>query len=162
MSLNLLQKAVMIKKQQGSALVMTVFIIVVMALLATAITRNISASSDQNIYEVLGTRALFAAETGNELALATLFPVDGSASVCQAVSFRYFDLATQVGLQNCVVSTSCQTQVIENSDYTVIVSTGVCKNQLQGNNGSFIADDLRCLNTDAVCASRSVTLEVKG
>lgn len=145
-------------KQSGSALVIAIFIIVVMSALAAGIQSNISASADQSVHEVLGTRALFAAESGNEMALAQIFPVSGAAPNCQPPQQIYFQKA---GLEQCVVTTSCQDQETSNTDYYSVVSTGICKGSLTGNAASPAVADFSCSSSDNICVSRSIEVEAK-
>jgi MSHA biogenesis protein MshP len=140
-------------KQTGSSLVIAIFVIVVMSALAAAIQSNISASVDQSVHEVLGTRALFAAETGNELALAQVFPVSGVAANCIASQQTYFSVA---GLEQCVIATACSTQAYAGTDYYSISSTGTCKSKLAGD-----ATDFSCSISDKVCVTRSIEVEAK-
>ena len=75
------------KKQQGSALVIAVFIIVVMLALVLSLSRMLMSSGNAVVYEVQGTRTLFAAQSALELALVQMFPLNNAASAgCAAVS----------------------------------------------------------------------------
>lgn len=160
MSLNMQNKR--LSKQQGGALAIAVFVIVVMTLLTVAISRNISASTEQSVQEVLGTRALMMAESANDIALAALFPIaNGSAAtvgtctdVTTSVSNTTFN--NSIGFANCAVSTSCQAQTTGGEEFFLIRSRGVCKSTLTGGSA-----DLSCQNTDRVCASREVEIEAK-
>lgn len=149
-----------IKKQRGSSLAIAVFIIVVMAMLASAISKAISASSEQSVYEVLGTRALFAAEAANERALALIFPLSGAALACAPTSEQiYFTVS---GLSQCTARYTCtesDPDAIGVSYYSV-AATGVCKNGLAGNSGSPNVNDLIC-SANQVCVSRTVEVEAK-
>jgi len=142
--------------QNGSALAIAVFIIVVMAVLAAGITKSISSSSDQVVYEVLGTRALFAAESANEKGLAQIFPLTGSANVSVCVASQTTDFS-QIGLVNCVATTTCTLNEPTNSNtkYYQIVSTGVCKARLLND-----ASDYSCGN-EKICVSRTIEVEAK-
>lgn len=140
--------------QTGSALAIAVFIIVVMALLAAGISKSISSSSEQTVFEVYGTRALFAAESANERMLALIFPIsiDGSdAAACVSSQSTKF---TQPGLVNCVATTTCTLNEPVGSDtqYYQIVSTGVCK--------TYESTDVSCGN-EKICASRTIEVEAK-
>ena len=146
-----------VKRQRGSALVMAVFIIVVMSILAIGISKTISSSTDQTANEVLGTRALMAAESGNELVLAQLFPVTGGGGSCTASQQMYFSVA---GLLSCNVQATCSNNTSGGTDYYQIVSTGVCKQALVGNNSSKQAQDLTC-SADQICVSRTLEVEAK-
>ena len=93
------------QKQRGSALVIAVFVIVVMLALAVGLSRLLISSSETVVYEVQGTRALFAAQSGLDIALTQLFPLNGTAAGCGAVTTsRSFNADS---LQSCSVSISC-------------------------------------------------------
>ena len=151
------------KKQQGGALTIAVFVIVVMSLLSIAISRSISASSGQSAHEVLGTRALLAAEAGNELTLNAIFPRAAGAAVpnqaCPADSSIRFPVQAE-GLRNCVVTATCRSfsppGATGNDIYYFLESTGVCKGHLQNNN-----TDFECQSTDSICVSRRLEVEAK-
>ncbi|MFU1554693.1 MSHA biogenesis protein MshP [Aeromonas sp. A04] len=61
-------------RMRGSALMIALFVIVVMALLAAAMGRFLTDSSEKNTVEVRSVRALLAAQSGLEIALYQLFP----------------------------------------------------------------------------------------
>ncbi len=159
MSLNSqrIRKVVSHKGQSGSALVVAIFILVVFAILAVGITKSISSSTDQNINEVLGTRALFAADSGNELVLQALFPLNGTPGVCTPDQQVYFATA---GLEQCNVRMQCQSTNVGGINYYQIVSTGVCKAALAGSNSSKQSADVVCLANE-VCVSRTIEVEAK-
>ena len=147
------------KQQRGSSLAIAVFVVIVMSLLTTAITNSISSSSDQVVQEVLGTRALLAAESANEITLAQIFPLNqANANTCAVANTfpvtRYMNGIN--GLQNCLVVTSCSDNTIGTETYYLIESTGVCKGSLAND-----ATDQTCNNTDNVCVSRSVEVEAR-
>lgn len=144
-----------LKNQTGSALSIAVFVIVVMALLAASISRTISSGSEQAVFEVFGTRALFAAESANEKVLAQIFPLDGAPGVCSANQTIRFSVN---GLNNCVASTSCTVEDPESVgvNYYQVVSTGVCKTNLDNN-----TSDFSC-GSEKICASRTIEVEAKG
>lgn len=141
------------KKQGGSALAIAVFIIVVMSLLATGISKSISSSEEQTVYEVFGTRALLAAESANEMALSQIFPLTGSG-VCTASQNTYFN---QNGLLNCVATTTCSSRDpdLVGTTYYQVISTGICKANLNNDTGDF-----SCGN-EKICVSRSIEVEAK-
>ncbi|MDU0113716.1 MSHA biogenesis protein MshP [Psychrosphaera aquimarina] len=139
-------------KQKGSALAIAVFIIVIMAALAAGISKSISSNTDQLVFEVLGTRALFAAESANEIALAQLFPVSGGVGICTAEQSLYLNVD---GLRNCAVKTYCSNKSPGASQYYQVVSTAVCKANMNNNSSDFI-----CTN-EKVCVSRTIEVEAK-
>ena len=61
-------------RMRGSALMIALFVIVVMALLAAAMGRFLVDSGEKNTVEVRSVRALLAAQSGLEVALYRLFP----------------------------------------------------------------------------------------
>lgn len=118
--------------QQGSALVIAVFIIVVMLLLVGALSKLLTSSSESVSYEVLGTRAFFAAQSGMEYGVKLLYPfgeVDSVVSVGACTGMAPLPLPdfTAVGLQSCSASVSCQSSVSpEGTFHFLLRSTGSC------------------------------------
>lgn len=129
------------KKQQGSALVVAIFIIVVMALLVVALSRLLSSSSESVSYEVLGTRAFFAAQSGMEQGLTRLFPLTTPSTYCSLVGDTGSEPATATpfttnGLQGCSYTLSCSSARASalgtETIYYQLTSTGTCgSGQLQ-------------------------------
>ncbi len=111
------------QKQRGSALVIAVFVIVVMLALVLSLSRLLISSSETVVYEVQGTRALFAAQSGLEIALTGLFPITGGA-ICADDMAIQFDTA---GLLACKAEISCTPfSDDENPVMYQLVSTGSC------------------------------------
>ncbi|MBU1435739.1 MAG: type II secretory pathway component [Gammaproteobacteria bacterium] len=114
------------KANRGSSLVMALFIIVLMSALLLALGRQLISSSKSVSIEVQGNRAFNAAQSGLQLGLAQLFPVNNTAS-CTAVaaSFSF----SQAGLQSCQANLSCL-QVANPDDATRplyrLTSSGSC------------------------------------
>lgn len=152
-----------LKQQQGGALAIAVFVIVAMSLLAIAMNRTISASSSQTVHEVLGTRALLAGESGNEVTLNQIFPLatvavpNPAKQSCPNPNTIRF---TNNGLNNCVVTTVCRSEpaaVDQNQDaFYFVESVGVCKAKMIGD-----TSDFECRSTDEICVSRRVEVEAK-
>ncbi|WP_333608356.1 pilus assembly PilX N-terminal domain-containing protein [Arsukibacterium sp.] len=127
-------------KQRGSALVVAVFIIVVMLMLVLALSRTLLSSGDSLIYEVLGSRALFAAQSGLELSLVQLFPLDASGSCVS----RIYPFSGE-GLQGCQALVQCST-------VSVLMPEPVQLHQLTSI-GSCVANEFT--------SSRTVSIEVR-
>lgn len=141
--------ALQLKKQQGSALIVAIFIIVVMALLVAALSRLLTSSSESVSYEVLGTRAFFAAQSGMEQGLAQLFPLataanpTGASTYCAIPALELTGSAPAAvlplisnGLQGCSFTLSCSSgraaTAATETIYYQLVSTGTCgSGQLQ-------------------------------
>jgi len=131
-----------INKQQGSALVIAVFIIVVMTVLGLALVRMLGASSESVAYEVIGTRAFTAAQTGAQWAGREIFPLgtgfslhcDGSTVSESNTSFVTpqtlnppSSIGNNNGLENCLVSSlKCEDLKYDGVAYFTITSTGQC------------------------------------
>lgn len=131
------------KHQQGSVLVLAIFVIVVMLLLTGAILRVLSAGEQSLAYEVVGTRAYNAANAGVQRRLASIFPVGGAGSLrCNGTSVAtlaegsentvtsanpYLNFTGQEGFGSCQV-TNVECNNFKQSDvvYYRITSTAQC------------------------------------
>ncbi|WP_115720049.1 type II secretory pathway component [Gallaecimonas mangrovi] len=92
-------------RQGGSALAVAVFIIVVMALLVAGLAALLNRQSGTVVYEVWGTRAYLAAESGLQGGLVRLYPLNGSGlSSCFS---SYQQAFSSSGLNGCSVTVSC-------------------------------------------------------
>ena len=116
------------KRQQGSALVIAIFIIVVMSLLGAALVRVMSTSAETIVYEVLGTRAFQAAQSGLNMKMQTMFPLLPQAQgVCNNVPPNYL-FTTVPGLENCRAEVTCSLEHdIYSVEYYKVISTGICE-----------------------------------
>ncbi|MGY3941925.1 pilus assembly PilX family protein [Aeromonas tecta] len=91
--------------QRGSAIMIALFVIVIMALLAAAMGRFLLDSGEKNTAEVRGVRALMAAQSGLEIALYRLYPNgQWQGQQCAASTSLRF---TDAGLVGCQVIVSC-------------------------------------------------------
>ncbi|MGS3139476.1 MSHA biogenesis protein MshP [Aeromonas sanarellii] len=92
--------------QRGSAIMIALFVIVIMALLAAAMGRFLVDSGEKHGVEVRGVRALMAAQSGLEIALYRLYPNDHwQARQCDALTLTPFAVP---GLVDCEAEVSCQ------------------------------------------------------
>lgn len=95
------------KPQAGSALLLALFIIVVMLALAVGLSRLLVSSSETIVYEVQGSRALQAAQSGLEISLTQVFALNASGGSCAAVTAtRSFSTAA---LSDCTATIQCKT-----------------------------------------------------
>ena len=91
--------------QRGSAIMVALFVIVIMALLVAAMGRFLVDSGEKNTVEVRGVRALMAAQSGLEIALYRLYPNNSwTAQQCAASATTTFALP---GLVNCQATVTC-------------------------------------------------------
>ncbi|KVX00046.1 hypothetical protein [Shewanella frigidimarina] len=113
--------------QQGSALIIGVFVLTVMFLLAASLIRIVGDADESVNMEVWGTRAFFSANSGADAALAQLFPVDGSVADCTSVSSTWVPPNNAPGFHNCRVNISCNTATVGSVNQHRINSTAVCE-----------------------------------
>lgn len=116
------------KNQRGSSLVLAIFIIVVMALLGAALLKIMITNEEDYVYEVLGTRAYNAAQTGIQRKLQQIFPLndeDGNITVCAGVDAT-FELTTVAGLNQCRADVTCTTFEHDSVNYFTVTSVGSC------------------------------------
>lgn len=127
-------------KQQGSMLVIAIFILVVLGLLGAAFASLFQSSETGVSYEVLGIRAQAAANAGTEaglyriLRLAQSCNVMASGSTVPTTDLTLALDSTESALAQCVVAVKCgQRAAITGSTYTfyVLTSTATCS---AGNN----------------------------
>jgi MSHA biogenesis protein MshP len=115
--------------QKGSALVIAIFIIIVLSALGAALVNMLDSSQEGVAYEVLGTRAYTAAQSGLQWQLSEVFPLGSVAITCKNQadinSITPTFINTQ-GLSQCSVSVSCSDFELDSIRYYSIVSTGQC------------------------------------
>ena len=128
--------------QQGSSLVIAIFILVVMLLLGVALTRVLSTSSETIAYEVVGARAYQAANIGLQRRLTELFPLNETANYCNGDDIAGVDpdgnaivinndyltsISSVPGLNTCqVVEMQCTDFKVDDVVYYRLTSTGQC------------------------------------
>ncbi len=135
--------------QQGSALVIGIFVITVMFLMSAALINVLEDADEQVSLEVWGTRALFAANSGADRALAQLFPLtatDASAASCANV--EEWTPPSVPGFHGCKVDLTCVASTVSTVDPVVtvksyrITSTATCET------GNCSGDDSSCLRVN--------------
>lgn len=147
-------------QQQGSALLLALFIIIVLTLLGSALVKILSTSSESIAQEVIGTRALMAANSAMQAELAVLFPLSTVAGVpavgtCNATN--NYDLPASgndiPGLYHCSAKTTCNLYFPDPNtsiNYYRLTSTGEC------GSGNISAD-----SKAAVKSSRTIQVEAR-
>lgn len=115
------------KKQQGSALVVAIFVIVVLGLLVSVLTRLVSTSSDSTVIEVFGNRAFMAAQSGLQLGMVELFPLGSDIADCSAVNSSAVTYSNG-GLAQCRSEVVCDSFNYTGGDtHYRLESTGTCE-----------------------------------
>lgn len=90
--------------QAGSSLVIALFIIVLLGALLLALGRQLITAGQSVSIEVMGNRAFNAAESGLQLGLTQLFPLNSNASCNEVTATFNF---SQPGLLDCQAELSC-------------------------------------------------------
>ncbi|EHD2266690.1 MSHA biogenesis protein MshP [Vibrio cholerae] len=93
------------RKQQGNALILVVFIIVVVGFVALVANRNQARSSQQLVSMVLGTRAEMAARSALNIELSRFYQT--TTGICHTSTLQNIDFVGE-GLGQCVASVTCQ------------------------------------------------------
>ena len=121
-----------ISAEKGSALVMMIFIMVVLALLLAALA-YITAQSNQNTaYQIASTRAYWAAQSGAEWGTYQIAPATGSAaSQCFSPSPAYPAIGSIPGLGGCSAKVACSpspssSATVASTTSYQITSQGAC------------------------------------
>lgn len=141
-------------RQKGSSLVIGIFVITVMFLLAATLIRVMNDADEQVTLEVWGVRALATANSGADVAMARLFPLDGSAGICVANS-TWTPNASLVGFHGCGdVALTCNSFVVDGVTQYRITSSATCS---AGQCDGGATDSTTCLRV-----SRTVEVEARG
>ncbi|EIR1600430.1 MSHA biogenesis protein MshP [Vibrio cholerae] len=93
------------RKQQGNALILVVFIIVVVGFVALVANRNQARSSQQLVSMVLGTRAEMATRSALNIELSRFYQT--TTGSCHTSTLQNIDFVGD-GLGQCVASVTCQ------------------------------------------------------
>ena len=122
------------RRQRGFGLPLAVFIITVLALIGAAMVALTRTGQEAVGSEIQSIRAFYAAESGAQIALATVLPLSGGSigvAGCNALSLNPAFNAT--GLEGCTASASCSGQTVDGTDYYRITSLGECRFGGSGN-----------------------------
>jgi MSHA biogenesis protein MshP len=113
---------------RGSALVIAIFVIIIMSLLGAALVKMMASSQESVVYEVLGTRAYAAAQTGVQWQLGELFPIGSSAKRCSAVNKVPPTISQAKGFNGCEIASpiECNDFSHQGIIYYTIKSIGQC------------------------------------
>ncbi|MDX2320634.1 MAG: pilus assembly PilX N-terminal domain-containing protein [Moritella sp.] len=115
-------------QQQGSMLVISLFILVVISLLAASLSRILSSTADSVANEVYSAKAYYASDSGMEYGIYSAL---NNSLTCVEFPLKPlpipFDISGESGLENCSVSIDCQTIGLPNgSKQYYLTSTGTC------------------------------------
>lgn len=120
-------------EQSGSALVIAIFALVIMTLIGSALIRMQSSSAETVVYEVIGTRAYAAAQSGIQWQLTEIFPLNTTTTTqCNRDSSGNIEINAPTvsgvkGLEGCHLEVNCDDSIShDNVQYYTITSTGSC------------------------------------
>ncbi|CUS47449.1 MAG: MSH system minor pilin protein MshP [Idiomarinaceae bacterium HL-53] len=117
-----------LKRHDGSFLVIAIVVILVMSLVALALYQISVSNARATVAEVYGARAYQAAQSGLQVFLTELYPLDEEGAVPAACNAQNYTFTTS-GLENCEAIVTCSDDTFD--DYFVnrysIVSQGVCE-----------------------------------
>lgn len=105
-----------LSKQQGSMLVIALFVIIVLAFLGLAIVQISSDSSRSMVYEVYGARAFNAANSGVERALNEVLG-PGVTPSCSLATTSY-SMPEITGFSGCSIVLNCDEFSVAETGYT--------------------------------------------
>ncbi|PCI56406.1 MAG: type II secretory pathway component [Gammaproteobacteria bacterium] len=120
--------------QSGSALVIAIFVLVIMTLLGSALIRMQSSSAESVVYEVMGTRAYAAAQTGLQWQLTEVFPLNTTGiTLCKRnnngdIEINEPTISGIEGLENCEFNITCDDRIEHDGvQYYTLTSIGSCQ-----------------------------------
>ncbi|MDM7859135.1 type II secretory pathway protein [Alteromonas sp. ASW11-36] len=111
-------------------LIISLFVILVLALLGIAMTRMLAATSQATVIEVSGLRALTAAQTGAQVLLQQTFPLNSPIQVCSTTITSPASFSNIEGLAGCSYIATCTTESVDKNgvanNYYRFSSIGQC------------------------------------
>ncbi len=111
---------------RGSALVIAIFVIIVISLLGATLVKMMASSQENLAFEVLGTRAYTAAQSGAQWQLSQVFPLDnGNVSCGNGEPIKEQNNIN--GLLGCSAKASCSSFESDGVNYYTITSVGECE-----------------------------------
>lgn len=126
-----------LQKQQGSAIVLAIFVIIIISLLGAALVSLQRDSAKGTSYEVYAARAYLSAYSASEFALVDLFPLGSTtANETNCSESDPIDITVTLGdddgFHGCSAAYQCQILKPETSSSLPtrykVVSTAVCEN----------------------------------
>ena len=137
-----------LNQQQGSMLVISLFVIIVLAMLGATMSKMVIASNVTLVTDLTGLRAKHAAQTGLEVLGSQSFPLDNSIQACNTRVNSNGAFTGIIGFSNCGYTAACKTISITKSEtehyFYRFTSVGTCQ----------VGDDIvsRTLSVDAMQA----------
>lgn len=114
------------KNQRGVSLILVLFLLVVVSLLVAAMARLNQGSSNAVSMEIQSARALFAAESGAQIAAMTLFPIDGTPACNNSDPVSFSKTFGTAGLNSCSANITHRCTTAGGRTIFTVVSSGSC------------------------------------
>lgn len=119
------------RQAQGSMLILALFVILVLSFLGITMVSLLSSANQTMIYEVMGARAKFSAQSGLQKLVSTAFPLNASITTCSTTISSSAAFSSGDGLANCSYQATCTTTPVvkEGTDYYYyrFESVGLCQ-----------------------------------
>lgn len=114
-------------RQQGSMLVVSIFIVVVISLLAASLSRILSSTSDSIVDEVYSAKAYFAADSAMEYGMYQVLRNNQTCAIFPDLATDIpFDISSESGLENCQTTVSCVSIVTDTTNQFYLNSSAIC------------------------------------
>ena len=143
-------------RQAGSALMMSLFVMVILILLGSALVKVLSSSSEATAQEVIGTRAYMAANSAMQAELQKLFPLNSAPPQCDAAPppYNFSSTGSNIdGLYHCSATTTC-------ANYATHPTTGELFYRLKST-GKCESTALAADSKNIVVSSRTIQVEAR-
>ncbi len=122
---------VSLQRQQGSMLVIALFVIIVLAMLGATMSKMVIASNMSVVTDLTGLRAKHAANAGLEVLGGMAFPLDTPIQTCNSTINSNADFSAITGFGNCTYTASCNSiSVTKNGNqhyFYRFTSEGACQ-----------------------------------
>ncbi len=107
---------------RGSGLIAAIALLVIVALLALAITRTVTLGAGSVGIDILSQRALLSASSGAQLGLNRVFAPSGAG----ACAGQVWDFSALNGLPACQATVTCDSVIVRGRQFYQVRSTGSC------------------------------------
>lgn len=113
-------------KQQGIALPLALFVIVIVALLLAMVVNLQTDRSYASVMQIQANKAFYAAESGIQLTLTAMLPPDGSTGLTCSASMGTITFGAADNLSTCTANITCEQVLINTKPLTSLQSTAQC------------------------------------
>jgi MSHA biogenesis protein MshP len=110
------------KTQRGVSLIIVLFLLVVVSLLAVSLAQLNRGGSIAVAQEIQSTRALYAAESGAQIAAMRIFPINSTPTLCPGFTQAF----TASGLNGCSATITCFSVNTAGKTIYTVTSDGIC------------------------------------